>query len=162
MDLPEAKGSLILTPLCTSALFYTYFSYLKLHKKERSQKKNLRSHQAIELGTSYNEGRAITDCADPFKRNWKVHKLKLTYHPSWQEDKSHLLKGTLTCSKKYYIYIYNQETKANDNKGNIKINEEKFILIQDCCSADTFWPCLWVCKSRRKEFKIKLSQKLVT
>ena len=51
MDLPEAKGALILTPLCTSALFYTYFSYLKLHKKERSQKKNLRSH----LGDSNSE-----------------------------------------------------------------------------------------------------------
>ena len=34
MDLPEAKGALILTPLSTSALFYVYFKLPKLHKKE--------------------------------------------------------------------------------------------------------------------------------
>ena len=131
---PGADGALILPPSHHQcSVLQAFKSYLKQYGKDGSQKKNLRSHQAIELGTSYNEGRAITDCANPFKRNWKVHKLKLTYHPSWQEDKSHLLKGTLTCRKKYYAYIYNQETKANDNKGNIKINDGKFILIQDCC-----------------------------
>ena len=63
MDLPEAKGALILTPLSTSALFYAYFSYLKLHKKERSQKKNLRSHLGIKLRTSCTEADFANPCS---------------------------------------------------------------------------------------------------
>ena len=67
---PGADGALILPPSHHQcSVLQAFKSYLKQHGKEGSQKKNLRSHQAIELGTSYNEGRAITDCADPFKRN---------------------------------------------------------------------------------------------
>ena len=40
-------------------------SYLKLHGKERSQKKDLRSYLGIKLGTSRTEGHALTNCANP-------------------------------------------------------------------------------------------------
>ena len=39
--------------------FTGIYSYLKLHGKEKSQKKNLGSHLGIKLGTSRTEGRAL-------------------------------------------------------------------------------------------------------
>lgn len=54
-------------PLSISAPFYGYLKLLKkLRGKERSRKKNSRSHLGIELGTTRTEGCPLTNCANPF------------------------------------------------------------------------------------------------
>ena len=53
--------------LFISAPFYGYLKLLKkLRGKERSRKKNSRSHLGIELWTSHTEGCPLTNCSNPF------------------------------------------------------------------------------------------------
>ena len=62
----EADGALILPPLSISAPFNGYLKLIKAHGKERSRKKDLRSHLGIELrGTLRTEGSTLTNCANP-------------------------------------------------------------------------------------------------
>ena len=67
---PVSDGTLILpTPLPPSPLalphspFMGILSYVKLHGKEGSQKKDLWSHLGIELGTCHTDSPALTNCA---------------------------------------------------------------------------------------------------
>lgn len=45
--------------------FMDVYSYLKLNGKERSHKKDLRSHLGVAIGISSTEGRALTNSANP-------------------------------------------------------------------------------------------------
>ena len=50
------------------------YSYLKLHRKERSRKKDLRSHLGIKIGTSGTE--VLTECANPSSGVKGLNKIK--------------------------------------------------------------------------------------
>ena len=45
--------------------FMDVYSYLKLNRKERSHKKDLRSHLEVAIRTSSTEGRALTNSTNP-------------------------------------------------------------------------------------------------
>lgn len=45
--------------------FMDVYSYLKLNRKERSHKKDLRSHLEVAIRTSSTEGHALTNSANP-------------------------------------------------------------------------------------------------
>ena len=59
---PELHPHPSKTPLMLR--FTGIYSYLKLHGKEISQKRDWRSHLRIDLGTSLIAGHAITNCTN--------------------------------------------------------------------------------------------------
>ena len=53
-------------PLLRSGTLLQVFFCLRLHRKEETQNKDLKSHWNIELGTSLTQGRKPTGCANPY------------------------------------------------------------------------------------------------